>query len=1290
METKQMKLWIGLVGVLCGVQAGTAVASPSESVTNTIRGLDVHGEPGQCVVVIEGETKPTFTVFRLQNPLRLVLDIAGADLSRFESPRDVANGVVTQIVLAQYRDHARAFGRVMIGFERDVPYDVKVDGNRLKVVLYATPVDLKKDLAVERAKVVAARKEVADVRALLAVQVKSREVADRQARAALEKAREDERQAVSKLAAAKDAEAERRVTEARERTRLAEVTASKAALNLKATTSELARANRRAAEQAAEAERTRRERDEARSVLLRERREREVSEKERVRREEDLVARLKDLEKRERAVTEATASEIRSTKEELVRLRAAADVERREAALRETKWASRQRDLEKRLVEAAARERALEKARAKELEVRRAAEVAASQLAGRAASLEKREREYGEASKRLAEKDSELEATRRDLRRVMATVEERRRSEDAERTRVRAEVDKLRRALGEQKVDAARVLELKRQVTHAETLRLEAEKARQRAEAEALEKGRSVDRIRGELVTQSAAVSEAKSLRDQAEVTGHAQLRTALKKSSKEKADLMRQLDEAVSTRRRLEGDAEQAATELRTARSAQAKLEVELSRERQRAADVARAADTERRARENLESENRVIRAELQKLLTEKTTAPTKTGVATSSDAAGRVEGRVLEPALKPSSDTRAVTTRVASAEAEVPAAKRARRGEPVGEAVTGAVADLRVEEDGDGSRVVVETDGRLQHRFQRALPGRWILDLHGARLPRAFERTLDASELPGGLISVSAFTRREGSVRLVIKVRHGAVPSLRVSPDRYFISVPPPDRRPSSAATIAVRQTAAIPTTEARRLLFGDITTAGPVASSGFGTERSLLAAVTGQTTRARRAGGGGPREDIRVNLALEEADLHRVLRLISDVVKLNFVVSDEVAGRVSILLKDVPWRTALDLILRSKGFGYVQKGNILRVAPLKALDEERKSLEEAQTRVKVERPPQVEIIPVSYAEPGQLQAQIKDVLTPKGTVAIDTRTNSLIVKDQVENLNRARRVVEFLDTQTPQILIEARIVEASTNFTRDFGIQWGGDISFSHSTGNPTGLSFPSRLGIAGGSGAAPTEGLLFGTPNYIVNLPVSAGLGAGGGIGISMGSLGGIANLHLRLTAAEENGTARIISAPKITTLDNQAATISQGVSIPYFSVGAAGASVSLTNAALSLSVTPHVTADGGIRMQVSVTKNEPDFNTRGGGGNPAMNTRSANTNIWVRDGDTTVIAGIFTRNTGLSYKEIPVLAKIPILGWLFKNRTEKDIRQELLVFITPRIINRPATIPGGQGGSASGR
>jgi type IV pilus assembly protein PilQ len=422
-------------------------------------------------------------------------------------------------------------------------------------------------------------------------------------------------------------------------------------------------------------------------------------------------------------------------------------------------------------------------------------------------------------------------------------------------------------------------------------------------------------------------------------------------------------------------------------------------------------------------------------------------------------------------------------------------------------------------------------------------------------------------------------------------------------------------------------------------------------------------------------------RIDLDLKDADIHNVLRLLADVGRVNIVTADDVQGTVTIRMRNIPWDQALDVVLQSKNLGMVQRGNIVRVAPLAALEKERE-MAIARRRQELQLAPiETRLIPVSYAQATDIQARAHDLLSSRGSIAVDNRTNVLIVRDVAGNLDQVEELVRSLDTQTPQVLVEARVVEATSRYLQDFGIQWGGDATFSAATGNPTGIAFPNSVGVVGGAGGvAPTSGLspfnsTVNNPNFAVNLPAAVGTGAGGAIGLTFGSVDNNFNLNFRLSAAESNGLLRILSSPRILTLDNHEARIAQGTLLPFSQVSAQGVQTTFQEAKLQLLVKPHVTADGSISMHVKINRDEPDFNQTSARGDPTILKREAETDLLVMDGHTAVIGGIYTRNTGKNLDQVPFFGDIPLLGLLFQHRRSSDTRGELVIFLTPRIVNR---------------
>jgi type IV pilus assembly protein PilQ len=1092
---------------------------------NRIGQVRIEREAAQTLVRVEGDRAPVFSVYTLHDPLRLVVDLAQGDVSRLETPIEVDDGVLTKIVAAQYGEGKRAVGRLILGFARQAPYDVKAEGNSLVVRIAAV------GKARPSAAALAAKDaELARARAELLAQTRALEAA---------------RQA--------SAEAETRAREAR------------AALEALTREAELARTQASKALERAQAEGTARASEAARRQEL-----------------EGKLAQAEQALARERQA-------VRTAEEALARQQEAA---RRLEAELVTARRSAQGDLDRKLQEKEEELRQVRErleARGREVEASRLAAAAAEKSAREAALARQEETaRRQEVERRLAEAEGALVREKEALRKaegaLAALREELRGTGGAERAlaHARSQAEAAARELEALRAKAAALAEAEQQVRQNRTREAEAERLRAESRALAERLARSEKNLR-ELEALRARVEEAKG----SEAAARALLahKTAEVEALKTRLAAAERLAHATAT---------------------------ELERSRAREAERAQTANA---ARETADAHSRRAQA--------------------ASEAAGpMVAGQG--------------------------AAKISVAGGPVTMGGAILVKDVGYQSQGGKSQVVLTVEGEPNYVVHRKGGRRLVLDLPGARLPKHLQRKLDVSEFEGPVAMVSAYesTSPVQAARVTVDLRGPASYEVtRAGNDLRLVLGPAPAgaERPADRRLAQAKE----PDTEV-------LEEARPTPAA-----RKRTAAKKQPSYRGRR-----------INLDLQDADLHTVLKLISEVIRLNFVVSDEVRGKVTMTLRDVPWDQALEIILRSKGIGYVREGNIIRVAPLKVLEKEAEEEAKRQVVVKEAQPILLKVLTVNYSKAEEIAPRIRDLLSEKGSVSFDRRSNRIIVRDVQQRIRAAERLLKKLDLQTPQVLIEARIVEANTTFSRDIGIQWGGDITMSPANGNPTGLVFPSTVGIAGGAplGLSSAAGLLNpAAPHFAVNLPAATGAGAGGAVGFTFGSIGGNVNLTLRLSAAEENGQAKIISAPKITTLDNQKATIQQGVSIPISQSSALGVNTIFVDANLTLTVTPKVTPDGSVIMDIIATKNEPDFQRTGALGDPTILRKEARTQVLIKDGDTTVIGGIYTRNVTTNYRQVPFLSQIPILGWLFKKKLDSDTRTELLIFITPRIVNRPEAI-----------
>jgi type IV pilus assembly protein PilQ len=423
--------------------------------------------------------------------------------------------------------------------------------------------------------------------------------------------------------------------------------------------------------------------------------------------------------------------------------------------------------------------------------------------------------------------------------------------------------------------------------------------------------------------------------------------------------------------------------------------------------------------------------------------------------------------------------------------------------------------------------------------------------------------------------------------------------------------------------------------------------------------------------------------ISLDFKEGDLQDIFRLFADISGLNVVVNPGISGRVTLKLTEVPWDQALDLILKINGLGYAIEDNVLRIAKLTDMQREeadkRKLEEEKQLAGTLEDWTKR----IFYAKAADISDVIKKAgaLSPRGQINVDTRTNTLLMRDLPRFIDKAKILIADLDVATPQVEIEARIVVTSRNFTRDLGVQWGFLNQQTYQFGNNTQRAFPHSI-ILNGQGVPSTGGIPadqgglasdagIGTAGrgYAVNLPAA---GFNTALGITMGNILGNFNLDVALTALERQGRGRLLSTPKVTTQNNQAAEIKQGVQIPIQTVANNTVTVTFKDAVLTLRVTPQISEAGTVILGLEVENNSADFANLVNGV-PHINTQSAKTNVLVRDGSTAVIGGIYQSQEQQANQQTPFLSKLPVLGYLFRNKFVTSQNNELLLFVTPRII-----------------
>ncbi len=616
----------------------------------------------------------------------------------------------------------------------------------------------------------------------------------------------------------------------------------------------------------------------------------------------------------------------------------------------------------------------------------------------------------------------------------------------------------------------------------------------------------------------------------------------------------------------------------------------------------------------------------------------------------------------------------------------------EPGGKPGPVVVKDVTSKVVGGATELVVEASAPIAKYevFRLASPARLVLDIQGAK-NRVAKRRIPVTGDPR--VRGVRLGSYQTKVRVVLDLIGAGDSTYQVSPDPRGLLVtlaPKVAAAPSPAGAEA-----GAPTSPSVRAVATESSPAGtelarpgpsPVDSEpatrpgsapidplagvvgrpgdgGFSMTRSTTAQTVRVGSRAFAIPDSGKRyTGRRLSLDFKDADIDNILRLIAEISNLNIVTSDDVKGKLSLRLINVPWDQALDIVLESHGLGMVRTGNVVRIAPAGKLKVEDEAAIAAKAAKQKLEDLTLEIIPVNYATASDIEKQIKSLLTDRGKVTIDTRTNALVVSDVKTAIDQARALVAALDTVTPQVLIEARIVEASLDFSREIGIQWGGTFTASAATSNDPGGNFPNPITVTGGAGSG-----------FAVNLPAAIGAGSGGGLNFNLGSLTNFLNLDVRLSALERTGEGRIISSPRVTTLDNKEASIEQGLSIPFETTSTGGTQTTFIDANLNLTVTPHVTNDESIGLKIKASKNAPDSSVRGASGAPSIAKKEARTEVLVKNGHTTVIGGIFQIDRSDTVAGVPWFQKIPLIGWLFKKTTVTDKKTELLIFITPRIV-----------------
>lgn len=435
-------------------------------------------------------------------------------------------------------------------------------------------------------------------------------------------------------------------------------------------------------------------------------------------------------------------------------------------------------------------------------------------------------------------------------------------------------------------------------------------------------------------------------------------------------------------------------------------------------------------------------------------------------------------------------------------------------------------------------------------------------------------------------------------------------------------------------------------------------------------------------------------RLNLNFQDIETRAVLQLLADTSGQDMVISDTVRGNVTLRLNNVPWDQALDIVLKTKGLGMRRQGSVIMIAPAAELSAREKEIMTAQKQISELAPLRTEYLQVNYAKAADLATLIKadkgkSLLSERGNVSIDERTNTLLLQDTSERLTDIRRLVSTLDIPIRQVQIEARIAIVNEDFSRDLGVRWGysninkaGSDSRFYSVSGSASTVEDNLVSLANGNPTINT-----GSGSYLVNLPAATPSGR-----LAMAVLGSSYLVDLELSAAEAEGRGEVVSSPRVVTSNQKEATIRQGVEIPYIATTSGGGgqgggggvtqTVTFKEAVLSLKVTPQITPDGRIILDLNVTKDSIGQlvpSGTDGGFIPSIDKREIITQVLIDDGETVVLGGILETERSESESKVPFLGNVPVLGYLFKSSTVTSKKRELLVFVTPKVLRETQSV-----------
>ena len=558
--------------------------------------------------------------------------------------------------------------------------------------------------------------------------------------------------------------------------------------------------------------------------------------------------------------------------------------------------------------------------------------------------------------------------------------------------------------------------------------------------------------------------------------------------------------------------------------------------------------------------------------------------------------------------------------------------------------ITDLRYVASKNGGTVVVRATGAATYRIRETPQLKQVVvELANAGLPERLKRPYITTEFNQSITAINAY-QDEGATtaRFVVQLR--ASDRLRVEQRGHEIFIAPESGITGSGSiALSGAEIEDDSSSESSRLRSYGGSARGPARD---GLPASGITLDDLDSTGARFSGKP-------ISIEVRDVGVRDVISFIADQSGANLVASDEVKGEVTLKLMQVPWDQALLLVMKARQLGYVRQGNVLRIAPLEILQAETENARKVVEAQRLAEPLRVRIVPVSYGKVSDLATQVREFLSARGKIVADTRTSSVIITDIIENIERATNLIKALDIPPLQVQIEAKVVEAREGFSREIGIQWGASGGEGIDLGGDLTLTPAFRVN----SGARPN------IANFSGNL--------------QLGSLNVLGQLDAQLGLLEQEDQAKVISAPKVVTMNNEVANIAQKTQIPIQRTVIANNTTMTTtdfkDLLLSLDVTPQITSDSDVIMQVAIKREFAGTPPQGETVAPIF-TREAKTRVMVKNGQTAVIGGIYQSDADSRDSGVPLLKDIPIFGWLFRQSRKHTEKNELLLFLTPRILN----------------